>query len=142
VSGLMTSVWYLARKVIFCCKHLYVADEFLFDTDRTVRSYSFPDLKPQFIFTAHRAAVNAVSISKDLIVSGSGDRSVRLWDARTGKLLRTFENHHSRGSVGATHSKSLGPLTRLFPFSELHLSTSTLLLFSPGPLTDTSASLT
>jgi F-box and WD-40 domain protein 1/11 len=65
--------------------------------DRTVRTYSFPDLVPQFVLGAHRAAVNAVSISKTLIVSGSGDRSIRLWDAKTGKLLRTFENHHSRG---------------------------------------------
>ncbi|KIK62844.1 hypothetical protein GYMLUDRAFT_84279 [Collybiopsis luxurians FD-317 M1] len=65
--------------------------------DRTVRTYLFPDLEPQFILGAHRAAVNAVSISDTLIVSGSGDRSIRLWDAQTGKLLRTFENHHSRG---------------------------------------------
>ncbi|KAJ7766655.1 F-box/WD repeat-containing protein 11 [Mycena metata] len=65
--------------------------------DRTVRTYSFPDLTPQFVLGAHRAAVNAVSLSDTLIVSGSGDRSVRLWDATTGKLLRTFENHHTRG---------------------------------------------
>ncbi|KAL0569392.1 hypothetical protein V5O48_012570 [Marasmius crinis-equi] len=65
--------------------------------DRTVRTYSFPSLEPQFVLRSHRAAVNAVSISSTLIVSGSGDRSVRLWDAKTGALLRTFENHHSRG---------------------------------------------
>ncbi|KAJ7286478.1 WD40 repeat-like protein [Mycena rebaudengoi] len=65
--------------------------------DRTVRTYTFPDLLPQFILGAHRAAVNAVSISDSFIVSGSGDRSIRLWDANTGKLLRTFENHHTRG---------------------------------------------
>lgn len=47
----------------------------------------------------HRAAVNAVSISETLIVSGSGDRSIKLWEAKTGKLLRTFDNHHSRGYV-------------------------------------------
>jgi F-box and WD-40 domain protein 1/11 len=69
--------------------------------DRTVRTYSFPDLVPEFVLGAHRAAVNAVSISKTLIVSGSGDRSIRLWDAETGQLLRTFENHHSRGYVYA-----------------------------------------
>ena len=67
--------------------------------DRTVRTYRFPDLVPEFVLRAHRAAVNAVSLSKTLIVSGSGDRSIRLWDAQTGKLLRTFENHHSRGYV-------------------------------------------
>ncbi|KAG7092986.1 hypothetical protein E1B28_009285 [Marasmius oreades] len=65
--------------------------------DRTVRTYTFPSLKPQFVLRAHRAAVNAVAISSTLIVSGSGDRSIRLWNATTGALLRTFENHHSRG---------------------------------------------
>ncbi|KAG5650497.1 hypothetical protein H0H81_012053, partial [Sphagnurus paluster] len=65
--------------------------------DHTVRTYSFPDLSPQFVLRAHRAAVNAVSISKDLIASGSGDKSIKLWDAKTGRLLRTFDNHHSRG---------------------------------------------
>lgn len=65
--------------------------------DRTVRTYSFPQLEPQFVLGAHRAAVNAVSLSHTFIVSGSGDRSIRLWDAETGKLLKKFENHHSRG---------------------------------------------
>ncbi|KAH9060000.1 WD40 repeat-like protein [Lactarius vividus] len=64
---------------------------------RTVRTYRFPDLNPQHILTGHRAAVNAISISPIYIVSASGDRSLRLWDANTGALLRTFENHHSRG---------------------------------------------
>jgi F-box and WD-40 domain protein 1/11 len=49
------------------------------------------------VLTAHRAAVNAVSLSPDFIVSGSGDRSIRLWDTHTGELLRTFDNHHTRG---------------------------------------------
>jgi WD40 repeat protein len=49
--------------------------------------------------TGHRAAVNALSLSPTHIVSASGDRSLRLWDANTGVLLRTFENHHSRGYV-------------------------------------------
>ncbi|KIL67166.1 hypothetical protein M378DRAFT_74224 [Amanita muscaria Koide BX008] len=65
--------------------------------DRTVRTYSFPDLEPQYVLREHRAAVNAVSIYMNLIVSGSGDRSIRLWDAESGRLLRTFDNHHNRG---------------------------------------------
>ena len=64
-----------------------------------MRTYKFPDLTPCFVLGAHRAAVNAVSVSETLIVSGSGDRSIRLWDAQTGELLRTFENHHTRGYV-------------------------------------------
>lgn len=67
--------------------------------DRTVRTYLFPDLQPQHVLNAHRAAVNAVSISHNHIISVSGDRSLRMWDAETGALLRTFENHHRRGCV-------------------------------------------
>ena len=66
-------------------------------SDRTVRTYLFPELTPQHVLNAHRAAVNAVSISHNHIISVSGDRSLRLWDADTGALLRTFENHHRRG---------------------------------------------
>jgi len=66
-------------------------------TDRTVRTYSFPELELQHVLGAHRSAVNAVSLSGSFIVSASGDRSIRLWDADTGKLLRTFVKHHSRG---------------------------------------------
>ncbi|KAG6861537.1 hypothetical protein C0995_015270 [Termitomyces sp. Mi166 len=65
--------------------------------DHTVRTYSFPDLTPQNILRAHRAAVNAVSISRNLIASGSGDKSIKVWDPDTGTLLRTFELHHNRG---------------------------------------------
>ncbi|KAG5642882.1 hypothetical protein DXG03_001924 [Asterophora parasitica] len=65
--------------------------------DHTVRTYCFPDMTPKFVLAAHRAAVNAVSISDDLIASGSGDKSIKVWEAKTGKLLRTFDAHHTRG---------------------------------------------
>lgn len=65
--------------------------------DRTIRTYLLPDFKPHYILDDHRAAVNAVSISPDYIVSASGDRSIRVWDANTGTVLRTFEEHHGRG---------------------------------------------
>lgn len=87
----------------FAIIHLFLSFYLLFRIDRTVRTYLFPDLAPQFVLGAHRAAVNAVSISDTLIVSGSGDRSIRLWDANTGNLLRTFENHHSRGYAAFSH---------------------------------------
>ncbi|EED80820.1 predicted protein [Postia placenta Mad-698-R] len=65
--------------------------------DRTVRTYLMPDFTPHHVLYCHRAAVNAVAMSATHIVSASGDRSIRLWDAETGTLLRTFENHHGRG---------------------------------------------
>jgi len=65
--------------------------------DRIVRVYNFPNLTPRYILRKHRAAVNAVSLSSAHIITASGDRSMHLYDALTGKLLRTFENHHGRG---------------------------------------------
>jgi WD40 repeat protein len=94
----MTKDWFLARKVsdqVLVSGYWFrIYAQFI---DRTVRTYAFPDLTPEFVLVAHRAAVNAVSIDRDLIASASGDRSIMLWDASTGKLLRTLENHHSRG---------------------------------------------
>ena len=68
-------------------------------TDETVRTYIFPDVVPHLILEGHRAAVNAVALAGDLLASASGDRSIRIWNAETGGLLRVFENHHSRGYV-------------------------------------------
>jgi F-box and WD-40 domain protein 1/11 len=62
-----------------------------------VRVYTFPGLELLHVLGGHRAAVNAISLNKDLVVSGSGDRSMNVWDVKTGKLLRTFEDHHTRG---------------------------------------------
>lgn len=58
------------------------------------------------MLTEHRAAVNAVALSDSFIVSASGDRTVGVWDVNTGKLLRTFGEHHTRGYVlwfGVSH---------------------------------------
>lgn len=46
-------------------------------------------------FEGHSAAVNAVAASRDgkLFVSGSGDKSVVVWDAENGKQLRAFLGH-------------------------------------------------
>ncbi|KAI0086371.1 WD40 repeat-like protein [Irpex rosettiformis] len=65
--------------------------------DRTIRTYTLPDFDAHLVLEDHRAAVNAVSIADDLIVSGSGDRSMKLWDATNGDLLQSHENHHGRG---------------------------------------------
>ena len=46
---------------------------------------------------AHEESVNSASFSPDgrRIVSASGDRTVRIWDAATGECIRTLEGHTS-----------------------------------------------
>jgi F-box and WD-40 domain protein 1/11 len=53
-------------------------------------------LKPYMLLLTlegHSAAVNAIQINGDLIVSASGDRYIKVWNAKTGKLLRTLQGH-------------------------------------------------
>jgi WD40 repeat protein len=46
----------------------------------------------------HSGEVNSVAFSANgsRVLSGSGDKAVRLWDAATGQLLRTFQGHTDR----------------------------------------------
>ncbi|KAF1938794.1 WD40 repeat-like protein [Clathrospora elynae] len=57
--------------------------------------YAKPLLPYSLIMTleGHGAAVNAIQILDGQIVSASGDRSVKVWDVRTGACLRTFSGH-------------------------------------------------
>ena len=43
----------------------------------------------------HSALVTSVAFSPDgaRVLSGSGDTTIKLWDAATGALIRTFEGH-------------------------------------------------
>ncbi|KAB8337188.1 hypothetical protein FH972_021491 [Carpinus fangiana] len=44
-------------------------------------------------FDGHAAAVNAIQIFKDEVVSASGDRKIMLWNIKTGTLTRTYTGH-------------------------------------------------
>jgi RNA polymerase sigma factor (sigma-70 family) len=58
----------------------------------------------------HRGTVGAVAFTPDskILVSGSGDKTARLWDARSGKLLQTLEGH--QGTVNAVALSADGRL--------------------------------
>lgn len=44
-------------------------------------------------FLGHQAAVNAVQIHGDVIVSASGDRSIRSWDLHSGSHKKSYSGH-------------------------------------------------
>ena len=60
----------------------------LFDKHDLIREYSLINT-----ITGHGAAVNAVMIHKDTIVSASGDRTVKSWDIDTGRPKKTYASH-------------------------------------------------
>lgn len=59
--------------------------------------------------TAHDRAISKVIFSTDdeLLLSASQDRTVRIWDAKTGELIRSLEGHAGRvTSVAITNDRS------------------------------------
>jgi WD40 repeat protein len=54
----------------------------------------------------HSGDVNSVAFSPDgkKVLSGSGDNTVKLWDANTGREIRTFSGH-----TGSVKSVAFGP---------------------------------
>ncbi|KAG0256762.1 hypothetical protein DFQ27_005517 [Actinomortierella ambigua] len=72
--------------------------------DRTVKIWQAKDGTLVRTLVGHRAAVNAVQFSPEgsynnltgsgrLVVSASGDRTIRIWSFDTGECLRTLEDH-------------------------------------------------
>lgn len=57
-------------------------------------------------FTGHSSEIKCLAISTDnkIIASGSADKTIKLWNAETGKLLSTFS-----GSAGTIHGLTFSP---------------------------------
>ncbi|EPZ33671.1 hypothetical protein O9G_000446 [Rozella allomycis CSF55] len=85
--------------------------------DRTIKVWDMQDIKNSLgevsavkTLTGHFAAVNAISyIGSKLVISGSGDRLVKIWNVESGECLRTLEGH-SRG-IACLHSDGRQILT-------------------------------
>lgn len=45
------------------------------------------------VLTGHRAAVNVVDFDERYIVSGSGDRTIKVWNSTSGEIVRTLSGH-------------------------------------------------
>jgi len=67
--------------------------------------------KPVQRMTGHQNLINSVAFSPDghFLISGSFDKSIKLWDGHTGQFLSSF-----RGHVGAIYKVCWSPDSRLF----------------------------
>ncbi|RMZ76179.1 hypothetical protein DV737_g4946, partial [Chaetothyriales sp. CBS 132003] len=44
-------------------------------------------------FVGHGAAINAIQIADDMVVSASGDRLIKIWKVKTGQMIRSLPGH-------------------------------------------------
>jgi WD40 repeat protein len=65
--------------------------------------YMLDKLYPELRLTGHAGAVWSVCISADgkQVLTSGADKTLRLWDGRTGKQLRVFEGHTDQVDGGA-----------------------------------------
>ena len=70
-----------------------------------IASTSLPEHAPCSIYNGHSSSVNAAAFSPDgkRIISGSGDNTLKLWDAHSGTCILTLSGH-SRGVNAAAFS--------------------------------------
>jgi WD40 repeat protein len=61
--------------------------------DRTIRLFSTTTLEQLLLIPVLAEACNAVSLTRDFLVSASGDKTLRVWDIRDGRLLTKIEAH-------------------------------------------------
>ncbi|MBN9519765.1 hypothetical protein J0H58_14785 [bacterium] len=60
--------------------------------DGLIQAYRFPELVPERAFAGHTTRVTSINMAEggNLLVSGSADKTVRVWDYPRGVLLATF----------------------------------------------------
>lgn len=74
----------------------------------TIRVWDIATNEEGQAMTGHESEIYALDYVNDMIVSGSGDRKVRLWDARTGQCKKIFGSESGGPSDGVT-SVALSP---------------------------------
>ncbi|CAI5706039.1 unnamed protein product [Peronospora effusa] len=84
----------------------------------TIRVWDIASNEEGPAMTGHESEIYSLDYVNDLIVSGSGDRKVRLWDARNGQCKKIFGNETGGPSDGVT-SVALSPDGRLLAAASL-----------------------
>ena len=50
----------------------------------------FPHLEPRIVLVGHEGDVNCVTFSVPFVITGSDDKTVRLWDVESGDCIRVL----------------------------------------------------
>jgi WD40 domain-containing protein len=66
---------------------------FAASADKTVRGFDPKDLEPKLELKGHTGAVLSLASRGELVVSGSYDRTIRVWNRTSGELLRNLTQH-------------------------------------------------
>ncbi|KAK0710684.1 WD40-repeat-containing domain protein [Lasiosphaeris hirsuta] len=132
VTSQLPSLVYDMRRFVLYCRWLVenhplqvYASALVFSPARSMTRNLFKQMEPRWITTGpvvednwnacrqtmeHNGAVRSVAFSPDskLITSGSGDNTVKIWDAATGICIQTLEGHSS-----AVRSVAFSPDSKL-----------------------------
>lgn len=66
---------------------------------RPAERNGFPEYSLLATFEGHHAAVNALKLKDDVIVSGSGDSTICIWNLRNGEILHKINNQSGVASL-------------------------------------------